>query len=301
MAEDLKLAAIDIGSNAIRMQVSGVLHQKGHYFLKKLEYMRFPLRLGADVFETGLISAQKQEQFIKLMQSFSLLTELYETAEVMACATSAMREARNGQALADETFKRIGLKINIITGEQEAALIGKSLVQLIDEKHNYLHIDVGGGSTEVNLYIKRVLVASASFRSGSVRNTMQPAEAYKQMDAWLAQHVMPHYHPLIAIGTGGNISKLFELSAVHTPKSRSISYPHLLEAKEKVERMNTEERINDLMLNPDRADTIIPAGNIYLHIMRLAGAHTMLIPDLGLKDGILQTLLEKNIHLLPKL
>ncbi len=300
MQADLKLAAIDIGSNAIRMQVSGVLHHHGSYMLKKLEYTRFPLRLGQDVFELGYISDYQMERFLKLMQAFSLFTELYEVSDRMACATSAMREAANGQELADETLSLTGLRIDIIQGEQEAALIARALESLIDD-HNYLHIDVGGGSTELNLYSERELLASASFKSGSVRNSLRPGEARGQMEEWIKKNVLKKHHPITAIGTGGNIGKLYELGVTGSRKSRKIGYSDLLAVKEAVESMDTEARIHELMLNPDRADTIVPAGNIYLGVMKMSGIKTIMVPDLGLKDGILQTLLHRNLHKLPEL
>ncbi|MES2388137.1 MAG: phosphatase [Bacteroidota bacterium] len=268
--------------------------------LKKLEYTRFPLRLGQDVFELGYISDYQMERFLKLMQAFSLFTELYEVSDRMACATSAMREAANGQELADETLSLTGLRIDIIQGEQEAALIARALESLIDD-HNYLHIDVGGGSTELNLYSERELLASASFKSGSVRNSLRPGEARGQMEEWIKKNVLKKHHPITAIGTGGNIGKLYELGVTGSRKSRKIGYSDLLAVKEAVESMDTEARIHELMLNPDRADTIVPAGNIYLGVMKMSGIKTIMVPDLGLKDGILQTLLHRNLHKLPEL
>lgn len=297
---EIKLAAIDIGSNAIRMQVSVVLFNEDGYVLKKLEYLRFPLRLGEDVFETGRISKRQEERFIKLLKALSLIIELYEVQGVMACATSAMRDASNGTDLVVRTRNETGIGIRIIGGQEEATLIARSLIPIIDD-HYYLHIDVGGGSTELNLYAHKKLLASASFQAGSVRNAIHPHEAYFQMENWMKNQIKTGYHPLIAIGTGGNIGKFYELVATDRRKTRKMTYTELKETHSMVEKLSVEQRVNDLMLNPDRADTIIPAGNIYLHIMEVGHIKKILVPDLGLKDGLLLTLLDQYLDKHPEL
>ncbi|HYG37561.1 MAG TPA: phosphatase [Cytophagales bacterium] len=289
----MKLAAIDIGSNAIRFQLSSVLQYQEEIIFKKLEYIRFPLRLGHDTFTKRTISAESEQKFMKLLQAFKLLLELYEVKDYMACATSAMREADNGQRIADRVRKEVGLNIEIIDGEKEAELISNSIRSYIDEK-NYLHIDVGGGSTELNFYSDRKKVSCKSFKIGSVRtleHSFSP-EAWKEMESWIKSQIQDDNRELIAIGTGGNINKLYDLTKKKSKKTLSLN--QLINMKKFIERFTYSERVNFLKLNEDRADVIIPASEIYLTTMKWANAKTMLVPDTGLKDGMVQLLFERN-------
>lgn len=290
----MRLAAVDIGSNAIRLQVSSIVRYNGQNVTKNLEYVRFPLRLGLDVFSEGKIMPATAEKFVKLMTAFKLLLDLYEVEAFRVCATSAFRESANGREIAERVWNTIQLPIDIITGDEEAYLINKAIEKYLDEK-NYLHIDVGGGSTELNLYVNREKIASESFRLGSVRNMQLHdfPDAWVQMEHWVDEHILPHMHPITAIGTGGNISKLFDLATQKNKKGKSISLGELSNVHFLVSRMSIEERISQLMLNPDRADVIVPASEIYLHIMQKAKAKKILVPDLGLKDGIIATLLDR--------
>lgn len=293
---NLKLAAVDIGSNAIRFQVTKVLTYKGVLSFKKLEYVRFPLRLGEDVFLNGEIGAEKESKFIKLMQTFKNLFELYEVDDYFICATSAMRESRNGADIAYKVKDLLGVEINIISGEEEAELINKVLFNEISEG-SFIHIDVGGGSTELNIFINKVKVASHSFKIGSVRRLrgQDTQEEWNNMQQWIKAS-SPIGKGLTAIGTGGNIGKIYELSNV--AKSRNsrplISLEKIEEVKDMVSQLDYEERIHLLMLNPDRADVIIPASDIYTAAMRWSGAKKMLVPEIGLKDGLMQMLFERN-------
>jgi exopolyphosphatase/guanosine-5'-triphosphate,3'-diphosphate pyrophosphatase len=296
----MRIAAIDIGSNAIRLQVSTIIRYNERDIIKNLEYVRFPLRLGQDVFSSGRISAPTEDKFVRLMQSFKILLDLYEVAAFRVCATSAFRESENGPAIAERVMREFGLPIEIISGDEEAALINRAIVRFLDEK-NYLHIDVGGGSTELNLYLNREKIASESFQLGSVRNMNHDGfpKAWVLLEEWIQNHISKELQPITAIGTGGNIAKLFDLAATKNKKNRSISLGELSTVHFSVSRMSVEERIHQLMLNPDRADVIVPASEIYLHIMQTAKAKKIIVPDLGLKDGILDTQYEKVRHLLP--
>jgi exopolyphosphatase/guanosine-5'-triphosphate,3'-diphosphate pyrophosphatase len=291
----MKFAVIDIGSNAIRMQISGAWQQDTQIMLKKLEYLRFPLRLGREVFEAGIISKPLQEKFLKLMKAFQIMIDLYQVDEYLAVATSAMRDARNSAELIERTSKEVGLDIKIISGADEAAYIDKVIYQYVQGPDNYIHIDVGGGSTEINIYKAGDKVASESFNAGSVRNTKQPWTVFEQMDHWLQTILSQGLHPIKAIGTGGNIGKVFELHKQNKPKSSSVSYTNFLEIFQMLQEFTNEERQTKLMLNPDRADVIVPACQIYLHVMRIAHASKIEVPDVGLKDGMLLHLVEKNM------
>jgi exopolyphosphatase / guanosine-5'-triphosphate,3'-diphosphate pyrophosphatase len=290
----MRIAAIDIGSNAIRLQVSTVIQTRGQLTFKKLEYLRFPLRLGQDVFNTGTISRIKKTKFKKLMKAFKLLLDLYEVDDYMACATSAMREATNGQEIAAEVLDECGMKIQIINGQREALLINNVILSFLDKKKNYLHIDVGGGSTELNLYRKGEKTATQSFKIGSVRRLdhHDSPVIWKNMKKWVVQHTQDA-HPLTAAGTGGNINKLFEMAGKMTGDRLALG--KVKELTTMIRELSLEDRINNLQLNPDRADVIIPAAEIYISVMEWAGARFIIVPDVGLKDGIMQFLFEKNV------
>lgn len=289
----MKLAAIDIGSNAIRFQVSTVLDNSPTFLFKKLEYVRFPLRLGHDVFSTGRISAKSIEKFKKLMKAFKLLVELYEVTDYMFCATSAMRESENGPDLAEEVRNELGITINIIDGNREAELINRAISSFLTQK-TYLHIDVGGGSTELNLYVGGKKIKTRSFKIGSVRvleQTDSPA-MWEDMERWVKENVKKEYGKVTAVGTGGNISKIFELAKQKPGKTLSIK--KVKEIRQMIESYSLEQRIYQLQMNPDRADVIVPASDIYTKVMEWAHAASILVPEVGLKDGIMLYLYEKN-------
>jgi len=289
----MKLAAVDIGSNAIRFQVSSVLERKDKVLFKKLEYVRFPLRLGHDVFSTNRISAKSISKFKKLMKTYKLLLELYEVDDFMFCATSAMRESHNGRELVRKIKKELGIQINIIDGKLEAELINQAIYSYLDHKP-YLHIDVGGGSTELNLFKKGKKVKTRSFRVGSVRvlEHHDSPQVWKEMERWLKEHIHRGLGNVTAVGTGGNISKLFELSQVKAGKAMSLQ--KIIELREMVDARSMEERIYEMQMNPDRADVIVPASDIYIKVMQWARTKHIIVPEVGLKDGILLHLFEKN-------
>lgn len=289
----MKLAAIDIGSNAIRLQISTIYDKGPKLLFKKLEYVRFPLRLGHDVFIDNRISEGSKVKFKKLMKTYKLLLELYEVDDYMFCATSAMRESENGQELADEVKNELGITINIIDGLLEAEMINRAIASYLANE-TYLHIDVGGGSTELNLFVKGIKVKTRSFKVGSVRvleHTDSPV-MWSDMEKWVKDHVKKEYGKITAVGTGGNISKIFELAK--KKPGQALPIKKVKDIRKMVEGYTIEQRIYELQMNPDRADVIIPATNIYLKVMEWAHAGSILVPDVGLKDGILLHLLEKN-------
>lgn len=294
----MKLAAIDIGSNAIRFQVSSILDNGKRILFKKLEYVRFPLRLGHDVFSTGRISERSEEKFKKLMKAYKLLIDLYEVDDYMFCATSAMRESENGARLAQQVKDELGVTIEIIDGNREAELINKAIISYLTTS-TYLHIDVGGGSTELNLFTGGKKIKTRSFKVGSVRvleHHDQPA-MWDEMENWIKTNVKPAYGKVTAVGTGGNISKIFELAQLKP--HRQMSLKKVKEIKEMVESHSLEERIYKLQMNPDRADVIVPASDIYIRAMEWAKAKYILVPEVGLKDGMLLSLFEKNMKQKP--
>ena len=293
----MKLGAVDIGSNAIRFQVSKIIDVNGMVLFKKMEYVRFPLRLGEDVFKIGEISAGKEAKFFKLIQTFKNLFDLYEVDDYIICATSAMREARNGKDIAFKVKDLLGVQIDIIDGDQEAELINTVLYNELDDS-SYIHIDVGGGSTEINFFVNKQKMATRSFKIGSVRrlNGLDTPEEWEEMHRWIEEQTHKAPKPVTAIGTGGNIGKLYELGSGDKSKKEKqiISLKKLEETQQIIMGYTYEERVNILMMNTDRADFIIPASEIYLNIMKWAKATKMLVPELGLKDGLMLMLYEKN-------
>ena len=294
-----KLAAIDIGSNAVRCQISAVLLYEGRFRLKRVEYVRFPMRLGEDVFATGEISPAKAEKFVKFLHALKLLMEVHEVAHHLICATSAMRSAANGAALAARIEQELNLTIQVIDGQAEAAYINRVIEHLLEDNKHYLHIDVGGGSTEFNIYHNRHKVASQSFEIGSIRRMQQQesgaadtaaqADLWQRMEAWVREHARRH-HVTRAIGTGGNINKIYSLSPAAPDKP--ITRRRIESILTRLAGLSMEQRVNVALLNPDRADVIVPAGHIYLSAMEWAGINNMIVPDIGLKDGMLQALFE---------
>jgi exopolyphosphatase/guanosine-5'-triphosphate,3'-diphosphate pyrophosphatase len=289
----LKLAAVDIGSNAIRFQVSSVLKRNDRVLFKKLEYIRFPLRLGHDVFATGSISRESMNRFIKLMRAYKLLIELYEVDDYMFCATSAMRESENGEELVRRVEDELGIVINVIDGNLEAQLINQAIGSFLGDD-TYLHIDVGGGSTELNLYVSGKKIKTRSFKVGSVRILEQTDTPvmWSDMEQWVRRNVKPEYGRVIAVGTGGNISKIFELAQLKPGKLLSLRRIHQI--RKMIEQYSIEDRIYQLQMNPDRADVIVPASHIYAKVMEWANARHILVPEVGLKDGIILYLYERN-------
>src|SRR5688572_19832110 len=289
----MKLAAIDIGSNAIRFHVSTALDNAPVVLFKKLEYVRFPLRLGHDVFSTGRISQKSMEKFKKLMRAFKLLVELYEVNDYMFCATSAMRESENGAQLASEIKEELGIVIHIIDGNREAELINRAINSFLSAK-TYLHIDVGGGSTELNLYVAGKKIKTRSFKIGSVRvleHNDSPV-MWEDMEKWVKENVRKEFGKVTAVGTGGNISKIFELAKQKPGKTLSIK--RVKEIRKMIEGFTIDQRIYQLQMNPDRADVIVPAADIYTKVMEWGNASSILVPEVGLKDGIMLHLYEKN-------
>ncbi|THH34997.1 Ppx/GppA phosphatase family protein [Neolewinella litorea] len=291
----MKLAAIDIGSNAVRLEVVQVYDQTELISFKSLEYLRFPLRLGHDVFTRGQITPPTAARFTKLMRTFQLLVELYEVDGLYAVATSAMREADNGSEVIAAVRETAGVDIHLVSGEEEARMLHKAIIPFLGDGPA-VHIDVGGGSTEINIYSGHEVIAARSFRLGTVRKLAQAARAaaFAEMGEWVRHHRSGQSGSVFGIGTGGNIDRLFRLSS-RTGKS-SLSLVELRALRAYVRTFTLDQRLSILKLNPDRADVIVPASEIYIRVLEAAGADTILVPRVGLKDGIVYELYERTTH-----
>lgn len=288
----MQLAAVDIGSNAIRLQVVRSIKEDELVSFKKTEYLRFPLRLGNDVFTKGRISAKTEKRFINLMTAFKILIDLYNVDGHIAVATSAMREASNGLDVIESVEQQTGLKIEIIGGSEEAEILSKAIIPTIGNGV-YTHIDVGGGSTELNVYLEKERIASKSFNMGSVRKLTAEQRTHNFSvikDWWQSLHIEEHAK-VYAIGTGGNINKLYSIANIKGNNTVSI---HEMDAvRAYLSAYSIEQRISILKMNPDRADVIMPASEIYIKVMKMIGSQQMLVPGVGLKDGLIYNLYEK--------
>ncbi len=281
-----KYAAIDIGSNAMRLLVTNIVEQKGQPTqFNKSSLVRVPIRLGQDAFTVGEISDENIQRMVDAMKAFSLLMKVHKVEKYKACATSAMREAYNGNDIVTLIKKKTDIKIDIIDGRKEAAIISSSdLKQFINSDKTYLYVDVGGGSTEFSIFSEGKIVVSKSFKNGTVRllNNMVSEIVWVEIEKWIKNAVAP-YDEITLIGSGGNINKLFKLSEKH--QSKPLSYMYLNAQFQKFNSMTYEQRITELGLNADRADVIIPATRIYLNAMKWSGARQIYVPKIGLSDG----------------
>lgn len=292
----MRYAAIDIGSNAVRLLIADIIRNDDVVSFKKNTLVRVPLRLGDDAFIDRRISESKAEDLVKTMAAFRNLMDVYKVSEYMACATSAMREAANGNALLDK-INDAGIALRIIDGSEEAKIIYSSHIeQHLNSNKAYLYIDVGGGSTEVSVFADTKLIASASFNIGTIRilDNQDSEETWDEMRTWVKDHTQA-FKAVYGIGTGGNINKLSRL-ANNNKEDKPISFAKLKSLYEYLRSFSLKDRINVLGLNQDRADVIIPACEIFLTLMKYGHLRQVIVPRVGLADGIIQTLIDKNEH-----
>lgn len=296
MIQIKKYAAIDIGSNAMRLLIMNIIEQKGKEVqFNKSALIRVPIRLGQDAFTVGEISEENIDRMIDAMKAFKLLMKVYKVEKYMACATSAMREAYNGKEVADIIKKKADIKIDIIDGKKEAAIIASSdLHQFIKTNENYLYVDVGGGSTEFSLFSDGKMLASKSFKNGTVRllNNMVNEVVWQEIEKWIKINT-EGLGNIIMIGSGGNINKTFKLSG--KMQDKPLTYKYLKTQFDYINGLTYEQRIAELGLNTDRADVIIPALTIYLSAMKWSGANHIYVPKIGLSDGIVKALYYERI------
>ena len=291
----MKYGAIDIGTNAARLLVGEVTTENGHSFVKKISYTRIPLRLGEEVFEDGKISNKKAIDFVKTIKAFRLISEIFEVSELRACATSAMREASNGLEIKELIKKETNVDIEIISGNEEADLIfGTFFLLDFDKNISFVVIDVGGGSTEVSVFEKGERVASKSFEIGTIRLLKDKVneDIWKDIHSWIANHVdLETVHQIFA--TGGNINKVHKmLGAQHM---ETISVRKMKELREEINELTVDQRVEKFQLKPDRADVIVPAMDIYLYIMKELKCKNIIVPKIGLSDGMIYDMHLKSL------
>ncbi len=291
----MKFAAIDIGSNAVRLLIGNVYESANGPIFKKADLVRIPLRLGEDAFLHKRISDQKIAKLVTAMKAFRQLLDFYEVPDYKACATSAMRESRNAVEVIERVGAEAGIAIEIIDGKTEAQIIySNHVAEHLSQDSNYLYIDVGGGSTEITLFSRGQIVTSRSFNVGTIRflNELVPKETWSEFKEWI-KTVTKEYQPLTAIGSGGNINKIFKMS--RKKQNRPLSSKKLAEMHDFLASFTLQERIEVLGLNPDRADVIVPAAKIFLAVMKAGDISKIYVPQIGMADGLIHLLYENHL------
>ncbi|MFC2630207.1 MAG: Ppx/GppA family phosphatase [Porphyromonas sp.] len=286
-------AGIDIGSNAVRLLIKCLNEPGSTEPLSKVQLVRVPLRLGEDAFVDGRISKKKSKQLISLMKAYHELMEIYEVEAFRACATSAMRDAENGMELVDKIYEKTGIKIEIIDGREEAQLISSDLIRALSgqEEETFLYIDVGGGSTELNLVRGSDLIESRSFDIGTIRQLRgKVRDEERESFGTYVQHLKETYGTLRLVGTGGNINKLLRLGA---PSERAnicnLPVANLRAVADELRQYTPVERMLIFRLKPDRAEVIVPAADIFLLVAEITEATEIIVPTKGLADGIVDS------------
>jgi exopolyphosphatase/guanosine-5'-triphosphate,3'-diphosphate pyrophosphatase len=291
----MRLAAIDIGSNAARLLISDAfINDQGKTQFQKLNLVRVPLRLGFDVFEDNLISEEKENMIIKTIRSYKLLTDVYGVEYMKACATSAMRDATNGPQIMRKVKDETGIDIEIITGDAEASLIYENHVaENMDKEHSYLYIDVGGGSTELTFFADGRLVFKRSFNIGTIRILKKQVDEFMwdEMRDFIKRETRGHERDMVAIGSGGNINKVFSISK--RKEGKPLHLDLLKDYYRELSSFSVEERIRIYKMREDRADVIVPALLIYVNVMKWSNIEEIYVPKIGLADGLIQHLYQE--------
>jgi exopolyphosphatase/guanosine-5'-triphosphate,3'-diphosphate pyrophosphatase len=286
----LILAAIDIGSNAVRLLICEVVKRGKEVEFNKLNLLRIPVRLGFDVFEKGVIGSQKKKMLINTIKAFNNLMKVYEVDHYMACATSAMRDAQNSKEIIKEIESETGIEIEIISGELEAEIIYENhIAELLDKNDSYLYIDVGGGSTELTLYHNNELVLQKSVNVGTVRilTNKVKEEAWEELKETCKQ-IAKKYEHITGIGSGGNINKIFSL--LRSKDDKYLQADSVKDMHKDMLELNVEERMKKYNIKKDRAEVIVPALHIYNNIFKWCNIDQVLVPKIGLADGLIHHL-----------
>jgi exopolyphosphatase/guanosine-5'-triphosphate,3'-diphosphate pyrophosphatase len=289
-----KYAAIDVGSNAIRMLVSNVINHKGKRTILKNALVRVPIRLGEDSFTSGSISKKNKKRIVKSMKAFKMLMKVHGVKDYMAYATSALREAKNGSKVVKEVLSKSGIQIEIIDGKKEAKIISNTNVfDVVGKEKTFLYVDVGGGSTEFSILKNGKRIHSKSFKIGTVRllNNGVSDEMWEHAKKWVKEKTK-EYNKIYLLGTGGNINKLHKIAGIKD--NRPITFLTLNAIYARLSKMTYEERIVELGLNPDRSDVILPAAKLFLRTLNWSGAKVVYVPKVGLSDGMIRELCKKK-------
>lgn len=292
---EVNFAAIDIGSNAVRILVKSIENKQSdtEHLCQEILY-RFPLRLGEDSFSEGVISKQKIKNLIRLMKAFKQILKIYDVVDMRACATSAMRDAENGKLVVEQIYKGTKIEVEIIKGEEEAQLIYDTHIeQMLDQTKDYLYVDVGGGSTQLTLIHKGDLVFSNSFNIGTVRlMNNKVSDKEKASFTEKLKELSSQFSNLSVIGSGGNINKLYKLSRDKSQKD-ILSTKSLQTLRKDLSSLSIEQRMEQFKLKRERAEVIVHAADIFIEVISLTGAKQIIVPAISIGDGIIEKMYEK--------
>ena len=298
MMEGMNFAAIDIGTNAARLLIKNIDHNPlGETKFRKVLFIRYPLRLGMDVFSMGKIGKERAEMMMRMIKGFKQMMRMYDVTDYRACATSAMRDAKNGKSVIKKILKDTGINIEVIDGQEEAHMIYNNHIECIEDRTgNYIYVDVGGGSTEINLLTNGELVQSLSYNIGTVRilSGAVKDETWAQMKDDLTR-LTADFQGINIIGSGGNINKLYRLAEKKDKKKMRMPIASLQGLYDELKPLTPEQRMNEFSLKADRADVIVPAAEIFLTIANIVKAEYIHVPVIGLADGIIDSLYSKQL------
>lgn len=295
--KEFNLAAIDVGSNAARLLIKTVsIDLDGRLSQRKALFLRVPLRLGMEVFKKGKISREKEEAFLRTMKAYRQLMKVFKVRDYRACATSAMRDAKNGRQVMDRVNEATGLGLKIISGDEESQIIYDIHLSQLQDDNNYLYVDVGGGSTEVTFISQGQRVMSHSYNIGTVRMLSEAvkAEELQHVRNGLGK-VAAGYGDITIIGSGGNINKLYRIAPKRDKTEGRLPVDTLVRLHDRLAKMSLQERMDVFSMKPDRADVIVPAAEIFMMVAQSVGAKAIKVPNVGLADGLINDMAQSIV------
>lgn len=295
--KEFNLAAIDVGSNAARLLIKTVsIDLDGRLSQRKALFLRVPLRLGMEVFKKGKISREKEEAFLRTMKAYRQLMKVFKVRDYRACATSAMRDAKNGRQVMDRVNEATGLGLKIISGDEESQIIYDIHLSQLQDDNNYLYVDVGGGSTEVTFISQGQRVMSHSYNIGTVRMLSEAvkAEELQHVRSGLGK-VADGYGDITIIGSGGNINKLYRIAPKRDKTEGRLPVDTLVRLHDRLAKMSLQERMDVFNMKPDRADVIVPAAEIFMMVAQSVGAKAIKVPNVGLADGLINDMAQSIV------
>ena len=295
--KEFNLAAIDVGSNAARLLIKTIsIDLDGRLNQRKALFLRVPLRLGMEVFKKGKISGEKEEAFLRTMKAYKQLMKVFKVRDYRACATSAMRDAKNGRQVMDHVNRDTGLGLEIISGDEESQIIYDIHLSQLQDDNNYLYVDVGGGSTEVTFISQGQRVMSHSYNIGTVRMLSEAvkAEELQHVRNGLGK-VAAGYGDITIIGSGGNINKLYRIAPKRDKTEGRLPVDTLVRLHDRLAKMSLQERMDVFNMKPDRADVIVPAAEIFMMVAQSVGAKAIKVPNVGLADGLINDMAQSIV------
>jgi exopolyphosphatase/guanosine-5'-triphosphate,3'-diphosphate pyrophosphatase len=296
--KEFNLAAIDVGSNASRLLIKTIcLDLESKITMRKALFLRVPLRLGMEVFKKGKISDEKEDEFVRTMKAYKQLMKVFHVKDYRACATSAMRDAKNGKQVLKHINEETGLKMEILSGDEESQIIYDIHLSQIQDDNNYLYVDVGGGSTEITFISKVQRIMSHSYNIGTVRvlNEAVKTEELQHVKDELKE-ITSGYSDITIIGSGGNINKLYRIANKRDKQESVLPVETLVKLRDRLAKMSIDERMNVFNMKPDRADVIVPAAEIFIMIAQSVNAKKIRVPNVGLADGLINDMAQQIVN-----